>query len=165
LIAGHGEERTVLERLATSLGIADDVKFAGMVPEAELPAYYAASDLFVHPNRDDGNDFEGFGIVFLEAAAAGLAVIAGRSGGAPEAIAEGDTGALVSGNDSTELAREIELLLKNPDRRRAMGDSGRRRAIDHFSWQRAAEQVAAIDARIWAEAYGGLSIPEQNHVQ
>jgi phosphatidyl-myo-inositol dimannoside synthase len=140
-IVGDGEERSRLEALARSLGLQERVVFAGAVAAADLPQYYAAADFFVHPNRQDGNDFEGFGMVFLEAAAAGLPVIAGRSGGVPEAVAEGVTGLLVSGTDAGELGDAIVRLAMSPDLRQQLGTAGRTRAATAFTWERAAAQV------------------------
>ena len=147
VIVGDGEERGRLEQLADSLGVRDRVTFAGAVPAEELPAYYAAADLFVHPNRVEGGDFEGFGLVFLEAAASGLPVIGGASGGVPEAVQEGVTGVLVSGTDVEELKAALRSFVTSPDRRRAMGQAGRAWAA-RFTWERAAETVAAAHDRI-----------------
>jgi phosphatidylinositol alpha-1,6-mannosyltransferase len=114
----------------------------------ELPRYYAAADLFVHPNRVDGADFEGFGIVFLEAAACGLPVIAGRSGGVPEAVAEGVTGMLVSGTDIGELQQAMTVLIESPEKRREMGAAARSRVLAEFTWQRAADELSAVHAQV-----------------
>ena len=102
LIAGDGPCRAALEEEARALGVADKVTFLGTVDEGALPALYAACDVFLMPNRADGVDFEGFGIVFLEAAASGRPAIGGRSGGVPEAVDDGVTGA-VGGEDDEEL--------------------------------------------------------------
>src|SRR5262249_30186817 len=99
-------------------------------------------------NRIDGGDIEGFGIVFLEAAAAGVPVIGGRTGGVPEALEEDVTGMLVSGTDHDELLSAISRLATSPALRRRMGDAGRRRVRQHFTWERAAAQVASIHSQI-----------------
>lgn len=148
VVVGDGDERSRLQALALELGVADRVTFAGLVPADQLPVYYAAADVFVHPNRVDGADFEGFGIVFLEAAAAGLPVVAGSTGGAPEAVVNGVTGLLVSGTDVHELASALLGLSKDASRRQALGRSGRERVTREFSWQRAAERVASIHHRV-----------------
>jgi phosphatidylinositol alpha-1,6-mannosyltransferase len=144
VIVGDGEERGRLESLVREMQLESAVVFKGRVPSDDLPRYYAAADIFVHPNRIVGNDFEGFGIVFLEAAACGLPVIAGKSGGVPEAVVDGETGLLVSGTDVEELKSALLKLLSAPHRRRTMGHAGRLRASTEFTWQRAADRVAAV---------------------
>jgi phosphatidylinositol alpha-1,6-mannosyltransferase len=148
IIAGDGEERPRLERLARELGIADHVTFTGKVPIDELPALFAAADVFVHPNRIENGDFEGFGIVFLEAAAAGLPVVGGDSGGVPEAVERDVTGLLVSGTDADELVAVLRRLLDDDGLRRAMGAAGRRRVETTFSWEQAAARMEAIHDRV-----------------
>jgi phosphatidyl-myo-inositol dimannoside synthase len=124
------------------------VDFVGVVPSDALPAYYAAADIFVHPNRVEGEDFEGFGMVFLEAAASGTPVIGGRSGGVPEAIDEGKTGLLVDGIDAHELAAAIRQLAASATLRASFGTAARQRVLTHFTWPRAVKQVEDIDALI-----------------
>lgn len=148
IIAGDGEERARLEQLTRELAIADHVTFTGKVAVDELPALFAAADIFVHPNRVENGDFEGFGIVFLEAAAAGVPVIGGNSGGVPEAIAPGVTGLLVSGTDADELVGALTRLLADGEVRRAMGAAGRRRVETTFSWEQAAAKMEAIHQRV-----------------
>jgi phosphatidylinositol alpha-1,6-mannosyltransferase len=148
VIVGDGEERERLTALADELRVGDRVRFMGKVPSGDLPRYYAAADIFAHPNRVDGQDFEGFGIVFLEAAASELPVIAGRSGGVPEAVASERTGLLVSGTDAVELQEAISALVRDPDRRRSLGRAGRVRARDEFSWERAAGRVAELHREV-----------------
>jgi phosphatidylinositol alpha-1,6-mannosyltransferase len=147
LIVGEGEERSRLEQLARECGVADRVIFAGAVAAEDLPAYYAACDIFLLPNRIDGEDIEGFGIVFLEAAASGKPTIGGTTGGVPEAVEDGVTGVLVSGTDVAELAATLDGLATTPDLRREMGDAGRMRVMAKFTWDRAAEMVAAAQVR------------------
>jgi phosphatidylinositol alpha-1,6-mannosyltransferase len=144
VIVGDGQERASLDALATRLGVRSRVHFVGEAEDAALPLFYAACDLFLMPNRVDDGDIEGFGIVFLEAAASGRPAIGGRSGGVGEAIEDGQTGMLVSGTDVTELAETIRALATSPDTRRAMGEAGRARAVAAFTWDRAGAQVDAI---------------------
>ena len=144
VVVGAGLEEAHLRRMTAELGVTAQVEFVGEAPAADLPAYYAAADVFVHPNRVEQGDFEGFGIVFLEAAAAGLPVVAGATGGAPEAVADGITGVLVSGTDVAELRAVLLALMASPARRSAMGAAGRARAIDRFSWDRAASIVETL---------------------
>jgi phosphatidylinositol alpha-1,6-mannosyltransferase len=150
VIAGDGQERARLERLATSLCVRDKVTFAGEISSDDLPRFYAACDVFVLPNRIDEGDLEGFGIVFLEAAATGRAVIGGRSGGVPEAVADNETGLLVSGTDVSELLTAIARLAGDPGLRRQLGDRGRRRVLESFSWDAAAAAVSRVHADVAA---------------
>jgi phosphatidylinositol alpha-1,6-mannosyltransferase len=148
VIAGEGPEKDRLSALAADLGLSDRVEFLGKISPEALPGLYAASDIFVHPNRVEGGDFEGFGIVFLEAAATGLPAIGGRSGGVPEAIEDGVTGMLVGGQDAEELQRAIlSLALSRPLRER-LGAAARDRVLREFTWDRAARQVHEIDIAI-----------------
>ncbi len=140
-IVGDGPHQSQLQAEAGALGVMDIVHFAGPASENDLPRWYAAADVFVMPNRTDGVDFEGFGIVFLEAAAAGLPVIGGRSGGAPEAIADSVTGLLVDGANPVELEHAMTAMAISRDVRRRFGGAGRNRALLQFSWDRAAQQV------------------------
>jgi len=148
LIVGDGDERARLEGLVDRCGVRDQVTFAGSVPAADLPRYYAAADIFVHPNRVDDGDAEGFGMVFLEAAAAALPVIGGDSGGVPEAIEAGATGLLVTGTAVGELVSAIRTLAGDAALRRRMGELALSRVRRQFTWERAAAQVAAIHAHV-----------------
>jgi len=147
VIAGDGDQRARLESMSADLGLTDRVRFEGVVPDTLLPGYYAAADVFVHPNRIDGEDVEGFGIVFLEAAAAGVAVIGGNSGGVPEAVADGATGLLVSGTNADELKQALFRLIGSAELRRTMGANGRARVEQSFSWTSAASKVLEIHER------------------
>ena len=143
-VVGEGPERARLESQVRELGLGDAVVFAGAVSGDDLPAWYAAADIFVLPTRSDGAGFEGFGIVFLEAAAAGLPVVAGRGGGVPEAVEEGVTGALVSGIDVNELAGVLDGLCESPTRRRQLGLAGRDRVVTTFGWQQSADRLMSV---------------------
>jgi phosphatidylinositol alpha-1,6-mannosyltransferase len=148
VIVGDGEERPRLERLVSEFGLGERVRFAGEVSSEELPRYFAACDIFLMPNRVDGHDFEGFGIVFLEAAAAGKPVVAGRSGGAPEAVAEGRTALLVDPESDEAVAAAVSRLARSSDERRALGEAGRARVVDEFTWGRAAAAVTSLHAEL-----------------
>jgi phosphatidylinositol alpha-1,6-mannosyltransferase len=150
VIVGDGEERGRLEELVRTHGLESTVVFKGQVSADDLPRYYAAADIFVHPNRVDGQDFEGFGIVFLEAAACGLPVIAGRNGGAVETLVAGETGMLVSGTDVAELRQSMAALIASREKRRAMGRAGRARVEREFSWHRAADRISAVHETVAA---------------
>lgn len=122
------------------------VVFAGEVPDEELPALYAACDVFAMPCRSrwGGLEVEGFGIVFLEAAASGKPVVAGRSGGAAEAVADGETGLLVEGREPKAVALAVAKLLRNADLARQMGEAGRARVEADFTWRRQAGRLAEV---------------------
>jgi phosphatidylinositol alpha-1,6-mannosyltransferase len=122
------------------------VIFAGQVPDDDLPAHYAACDVFAMPCRARwaGLEVEGFGIVFLEAAAAGRAVVAGRSGGAAEAVADEETGLLVEGREHKAVAVALVRLLTDPGFRGNLGSAGRRRVERSFTWDRQADRLAEL---------------------
>jgi phosphatidylinositol alpha-1,6-mannosyltransferase len=148
LIAGDGEDREYLERLAEANGVADRVRFLGEVPSALLPQLYAASDIFLLPNRIEDGDVEGFGIVFLEAASAGKPAIGGNTGGVPEAVVEGVTGLLVTGTDVDELADAVARLATDSLLRARLGKAGRQRIEQSFTWERAADIVRQVHQRV-----------------
>jgi phosphatidylinositol alpha-1,6-mannosyltransferase len=148
LIVGDGAERARLEELVAQHRLQDRVHFLGEVQPRDLPLYYAACDVFLLPNRIDNGDVEGFGIVFLEAAATGRPAIGGRSGGVPEAVLDRETGVLVSGTDAGELAATIQDLASSRAKREAMGVAGRDRVCRSFTWERAAAEVSTVHAQI-----------------
>jgi glycosyltransferase involved in cell wall biosynthesis len=150
VVVGDGPERGRLETLARELGVEDRVRFAGFVGERELGEYYAAADAFAMPSRRlAGRDgVEGFGMVFLEAGAAGLPVIGAATGGIPEAVDEGRTGLLVPEDDVRALAAAIRRLAQDPQTAKRMGQEGRHRAC-----RDAREAVEALwRASGWAPA-------------
>jgi phosphatidyl-myo-inositol dimannoside synthase len=142
LIVGDGPDRHRLERLAADTD--GSVAFAGQVSEADLPRYYRAGNVFAMPcrNRLGGLEVEGWGNVFLEAAACARPVVVGDSGGARESLVPGETGLLVNGSDPVEVAGAVGSLLADPERADAMGRAGRERVERAFGWSRAAEQLA-----------------------
>jgi phosphatidyl-myo-inositol dimannoside synthase len=143
-IAGGGREESRLRTLADELRA--PVRFLGRVPHDDLPRLYGCGDVFTMlcRNRWRGLEQEGFGIVFVEAAACGVAQVAGDSGGAAEAVADGTTGLVIrQPNDHRAVAAAFADLLDDPDRRRAMGVAGRRRAVDEFSYDVLAARLGA----------------------
>jgi phosphatidylinositol alpha-1,6-mannosyltransferase len=150
VIVGDGPERENLSRLSAELAVSECVIFAGEVPDSELPSYYSASDIFVLPTRVHQSDFEGFGIVFLEAAASGKPVVAGRNGGVPEAVLHGQTGLLVEEDDLEGLTSALLDLCGSEFKRRQLGERGRIRAATEFTWDSAAQRVEEIQARVAA---------------
>ena len=123
-----------------------DVLLTGEVPFADLPAWYAVGDVFAMPcrTRNAGWDVEGLGIVYLEASATGLPVVAGDSGGAPDAVMDGVTGYVVDGNDTAAIARRITQLLGDADLRATMGRAGRDWVTREWTWDRSAERLRAM---------------------
>ncbi len=148
VIVGDGPEMDNLKRLSTEMAVEDCVHFAGEVPDVELPAYFAAADVFVLPTRVNQADFEGFGIVFLEAAASGKPCVAGRNGGVPEAVVDGETGRLIETNDLEGLIAVLRALCGSEGERRRLGELGRARAVREFTWEVAAFAVEQIHRRV-----------------
>lgn len=127
VIAGGGPYSDTLRGLAEQSGVTEHVTFTGGVPSAELPAYHAMADVFAMPcrTRGAGLDVEGLGIVFLEASATGVPVVAGSSGGAPETVQHNKTGLVVDGRSVEQIADAVSELLADPARAAAMGAAGR----------------------------------------
>ena len=136
LLVGKGRFDATLRRLAASAGVADHVVLTGAVPAGELAMHYAAGDVFAMPCRTRrlGMDVEGLGVVFLEASALGLPVVVGDSGGAPDAVRDGETGYLVDGRDVDQIAERIAELLDDAQLRAKFGEAGRRWVTDQWRW-------------------------------
>lgn len=149
LIGGKGREEPRLRQLANDLNVAHRVHFLGFVPDSDLPALYNLCDVFVMPNRvTEGTalagDIEGFGISFIEAGACEKPVVAGRSGGAVEAVLHEQTGLLVDPTSETDIACAISRLLDNPELAHRLGRQARQRILREFDWRILARQVEAI---------------------
>nr|WP_156000059.1 glycosyltransferase family 4 protein [Streptomonospora sp. PA3] len=146
LLVGGGPYRRRLEAMAREQGIADSVCFAGDVPAADLPAYYDAGDVFAMPcrTRNGGLDVEGLGIVYLEAAACGLPAVAGRSGGAPDAVRDGETGLVVEGTRPGPTARALIRLLSDPEQAAAMGRAGRAWVRREWTWDQVSARLGEL---------------------
>jgi phosphatidylinositol alpha-1,6-mannosyltransferase len=146
VIVGGGPYASTLQRLAQRHGVAEHVVFTGGVPSAELPAHHALADVFAMPcrTRGAGLDVEGLGIVYLEASATGVPVVAGRSGGAPETVLDGETGVVVDGNDVEAIGSAVSGLLANPQRAAAMGAAGRQWVLDRWQWRTQAGRLAEL---------------------
>jgi phosphatidyl-myo-inositol dimannoside synthase len=136
IIAGAGPYRETLENLVKINHLEEYVIFAGYIPDDEKDSFYNACDVFAIPNRElsDG-DVEGFGIVFLEANAFCKPVIGGRSGGATDAIVDGETGFLVNPTDVEEIAAAIVRLLNDENYAKQIGLQGRKRVEEDFNWE------------------------------
>ncbi|GGT52764.1 glycosyltransferase family 4 protein [Actinomadura citrea] len=146
LLVGGGPYRGDLERLAASLGVGRSVVFTGGVPWEELPAHFDAGDVFAMPcrTRRRGLDVEGLGIVYLEASATGLPVVAGDSGGAPDAVLDGETGLVVPGRSVPDIGEAVTGLLADPDRARAMGEKGRAWIEREWRWDVQASRLGNL---------------------
>lgn len=146
VIAGGGPYLASLRQLAQRCGVSEHVTFTGGVPAAELPAHHAMADVFAMPcrTRGAGLDVEGLGIVFLEASATGVPVIAGCSGGAPETVRHNETGIVVDGRSEQQVADAVTELLADPDRAAAMGAAGRAWATAQWRWDTLAARLAEL---------------------
>ena len=146
LIVGGGPMLPKLKRQVESMGLERDVVLTGEVPWPELPLHYAAGDVFAMTcyDRVAGLEVEGLGIVFLEAAATGLPVVAGRSGGTSDTVQEGVTGYLVDGTSTAEVAARISALLADPQAARAMGAAGRRWMESEWQWDVLATRLRGL---------------------
>ncbi|MEV8542243.1 glycosyltransferase family 4 protein [Streptomyces sp. NPDC051572] len=146
LIVGGGPYEKDLRRLAHETGVTDSVRFTGAVPWSELPAHYGAGDVFAMPcrTRRGGLDVEGLGIVYLEASATGLPVVAGDSGGAPDAVLDGETGWVVRGGSPEDAADRITALLGDAELRQNMGERGRQWVEERWRWDLLAERLRAL---------------------
>jgi phosphatidylinositol alpha-1,6-mannosyltransferase len=134
-IVGEGPERAALERLIGELGLGENVQLRGEPSDAELIECYQQCDLFVLPNRTVDGDFEGFGMVLVEAQACGKPVIAGASGGTAETMSVGKTGELVSCDGPELLAQAIARQLHDPEQLASRGRAARTWAVDKFDWE------------------------------
>ncbi len=137
LFVGEGPYRAKLEKIAKKLGVSASISFVGRVQYDDLSHYICAGEIFAMPSRSrlGGLEVEGLGIVYLEASACGLAVIAGKSGGAPDAIVEGVTGYAVDGNDVAAIAKKAIMLLANPLEAKKMGEQGRNWVTQNWRWE------------------------------
>ncbi len=146
LIVSGGPYAGALHSMSERSGLAPSVHFTGPVPFSELPAHYAAGDVFAMPcrTRRGGLDVEGLGIVYLEASATGLPVVGGDSGGAPDAILEGESGYVVPGTDVEALAGRLVELLSDPVTARGMGEKGRAWVERDWSWDLTAARLRSL---------------------
>jgi phosphatidylinositol alpha-1,6-mannosyltransferase len=146
LLVGGGPYRKHLTGMVDELGVGGNVVITGSVPWQELPAHYNAGDVFAMPARTRGKglDVEALGIVYLEASAVGLPVVAGNSGGAPEAVLDEVTGHVVDGRDVGQLRETLAALLLDPVRARRMGQAGREWVTENWRWDVMAERLSGL---------------------
>jgi phosphatidylinositol alpha-1,6-mannosyltransferase len=146
LMVGQGPYLSHLKKLVARYNVADHVSFIGRIQYAQLPQYICAGDVFVMPSRSRffGLEVEGLGIVYLEASACGLPVIAGSSGGAPDAVLDGVTGFVVDGQNNHQIAAAAISLLSDIDQAQKMGAVGRAWIIENWRWE------------IWSQRFNDL---------
>ncbi len=146
LMVGEGPYRKDLTKLVEKLKLSQSVTFIGRIQYKDLPRYICAGDIFAMPSRSRlaGLEVEGLGIVYLEASSCALPVVAGRSGGAPDAVDEGITGFSVDGTSTAEISSAIIKLLDDPAKAKAMGAAGRNWIIEKWRWEIWSKQFNAL---------------------
>ncbi|HSJ47608.1 MAG TPA: glycosyltransferase family 4 protein [Gammaproteobacteria bacterium] len=144
VIIGIGEDRDYLCKLAMEQGVSERVHLLGHVEPGDLPRWYCAAALFAMPNREIDGDTEGFGMVFVEAAACGTPSLAGQAGGTGAAVLDGETGLRVDGGDPQAVTRALARMLGDEDLRQHLAEAGRIRAERELAWERVAEKTAAL---------------------
>ena len=138
---GIGEDLDYLKSLAAQLGVAERVHLLGHVSPADLPRWYNAADVVAMPNREIDGDTEGFGMVFVEAAACAKPTVAGLAGGTGAAVIDGVTGLRVDGASGNAVVLALARVLGDQTLAKRMGESGYARALRDFSWERVAEKT------------------------
>ena len=147
VIIGIGEDEGYLNELAQSAGIEQVVHLIGHVPADDLPKWYNACDVFAMPNREIDGDTEGFGMVFIEAAACCKPSVAGDAGGTGDAVVDGVTGLRVDGNDVGAVTAALGRILGDADVAAAMGTKGFERVAAEFDWNVVAEKTMALSRK------------------
>ena len=150
LLVGEGPYRKHLEKLVTKSSLEQNVTFAGRIMYDRLPSFLSAADLFAMPSRSRffGLEVEGLGIVYLEASACGIPVVAGNSGGAPDAVLEGVTGLCVDGTNIEQITAAIVEICSDAERASHMGAAGRNWIVDQWRWD------------IWSEEFNALLVEQ-----
>jgi phosphatidylinositol alpha-1,6-mannosyltransferase len=143
-VVGAGSQLAMLQALARECGVAEAVWFLSEVSDADLPALYNMAEIYVGVSRQTARAVEGFGISFLEASACAKPVVAGRSGGTPDAVREAETGLLVAPESPAAVASALRDLLTAPHHGRALGAAGRRAVETFFNWDRVIADLRAI---------------------
>jgi phosphatidylinositol alpha-1,6-mannosyltransferase len=151
-VAGSGEERDALEQEAGELGVAGRVRFLTDVPDRDLPALYNCAEIYLGLSRLMEQRVEGFGISLAEASACGLPVVAGRSGGIPDAVRDGETGLLVDAERADAVADAVARLLDDGELRARMGAAGRLAVETRYNWDRVTRDLARIGHELGAGA-------------
>lgn len=143
-VVGSGSELPELQSIARSLGVSDRVLFLTNVPDRDLPGLYNCAEVYLGLSRQMPKNVEGFGISLVEAGACGIPVIAGRSGGIPDAVREGETGLLVDSEDPEEVSTAVRGLLDDQNLARRLGVGGRHAVETHYNWRRVATDLSGI---------------------
>jgi phosphatidylinositol alpha-1,6-mannosyltransferase len=143
-VVGSGAQLPALEALARSLGVADRVRFLTGVPDGDLPTVYNCAEIYLGLSRVTELAAEGFGISLVEASASGVPVLAGRSGGIPEAVRDGETGLLVDAEQPEEVSRALRSLLDDRILAQRLGAGGRRAVESYYNWDRVTADLASI---------------------
>jgi phosphatidylinositol alpha-1,6-mannosyltransferase len=143
-VVGTGEELESLKALAGRLGVGDRVRFLTDVPDRDLPAIYNCAEVYLGVSRLMEQRVEGFGISIAEASACGIPVVAGRSGGIPEAVRDGETGLLVDAESPEAVGDALRILLDDSALRARLGGAGRRSVESYYNWDRVARDLARI---------------------
>jgi phosphatidylinositol alpha-1,6-mannosyltransferase len=143
-VVGEGEDRAALETEALQLGLGDRVRFLSGVPDRDLPALYNCAEVYVGVSRLLSQRVEGFGISLCEASACGVPVVAGRSGGMPEAVHDGETGLLVDAENADTVAVALRRLLDDPGLGARFGAAGRKAVERHYNWDRVTADLVRI---------------------
>jgi phosphatidylinositol alpha-1,6-mannosyltransferase len=143
-VIGVGPDHAYLQAVAQECGVAGHVHLLGHVAPEDLPRWYCAADVFAMPNRSIGGDTEGFGMVFIEAAACGTASVAGRDGGTGDAVVHDATGYRIDGTSVDEIAAALRRLLADAALARSMGDRAHLRARAEFSWESVADKTRRL---------------------
>lgn len=150
LIVGQGPYKNHLDKLVKKFSLEESVTFVGRILYDKLPIYLSAADLFAMPSRSRffGLEVEGLGIVYLEASSCGIPVVAGNSGGAPDAVLEGVTGFCVDGTDVNQIASAVIDVCSNAERASHMGAAGRNWIVDQWRWD------------IWSKEFNSLLLDQ-----
>jgi phosphatidylinositol alpha-1,6-mannosyltransferase len=143
-VVGSGRQLSTLEGMAKKLGVTDRVRFLTAVPDSDLPAVYNSAEIYLGLSRVADLSAEGFGISLVEASASGVPVVAGRSGGIPEAVRDGETGVLVDSEQPEEVSRALCSLLEDRTLAQRLGSAGRRAVESYYNWDRVTADFADI---------------------
>jgi phosphatidyl-myo-inositol dimannoside synthase len=143
-VVGSGDQLSTLEAMARKLGVSERVRFLTSVPDSDLPAVYNCAEIYLGLSRLTDLAAEGFGISLVEASASGVPVVAGRNGGIPEAVRDGETGLLVDAEQPDEVSRTLARLLEDPTLAQRLGSGGRRAVESYYNWDRVTADLSDI---------------------